>query len=280
MVDVADAVRSAWTGEPPSTLLALIQGGPVVWDEMRTALGALGTEAAASHPLSSIRWHAPIPRPRKYVLCLGRNYAEHVKEGARAAGREAEIPKAPVFFTKAPTAVNGPFDDVPWPAAVTAMLDYEAELGAVIGVGGIDIERASAHAHVFGYTVVNDITGRDVQRAHMQWFKGKSLDGTCPIGPCVVTADEFGDPQAKRITLRVNGVTKQDGTTADMLFPVDVTIEWLSRGMTLEPGDIIATGTPDGVGMGRTPPEYLADGDVVETEIEGIGTMRNRIVRV
>ena len=277
MLDVADAVREVWTGEPPSTLLALIRGGPSVWDRMQTAIEESGR---GGHPLSSVRWHAPIPRPPKNVLCLGRNYAEHIREGARAAGREAELPKAPVFFTKAPTSVNGPFDDVPWHAAVTDMLDYEAELGVVIGVGGINIDRSRAPAHVFGYTVMNDITGRDVQRLHMQWFKGKSLDGSCPIGPCVVTADEFGNAQAKRIRLRVNGVTKQDGSTADMIFPIDSTIEWLSRGMTLEPGDLIATGTPDGVGMGRTPPEYLADGDVVETEIEGIGTMRNRIVRV
>jgi 2-keto-4-pentenoate hydratase/2-oxohepta-3-ene-1,7-dioic acid hydratase in catechol pathway len=278
MIDAADAVRARWDGEPPTTLLALVQGGPSVWDRMRQTLDA--SPEHNGHPLPSIRWHAPIPRPRKNVLCLGRNYAEHIREGARAAGREAELPKAPVFFTKAPTAVNGPFDDVPWHTEVTSLLDYEAELGVVIGLGGINIERDQALAHVFGYTVMNDITGRDVQRLHMQWFKGKSLDGSCPIGPCVVTPDEFGDPQRKRITLRVNGVTKQDGTTADMIFPIDTTIEWLSRGMTLEPGDLIATGTPDGVGMGRTPPEYLADGDVVETEIEGIGTMRNRIVRV
>jgi 2-keto-4-pentenoate hydratase/2-oxohepta-3-ene-1,7-dioic acid hydratase in catechol pathway len=278
MIDVASAVGTRWPGEPPATLLALVEAGPAAWQHLRGAIEAPGS--GDGYPLSSVRWHAPIPRPRKNVLCLGRNYAEHVKEGARAAGREAEIPKAPVFFTKAPTAVNGPFDDVPWHHTVTSMLDYEAELGVVIGIGGINIERSRAHAHVFGYTVMNDITGRDVQRLHMQWFKGKSLDGSCPIGPCVVTADEFGDPQAKRITLRVNGVTRQDGSTADMIFPVDTTIEWLSRGMTLEPGDLIATGTPDGVGMGRTPPEYLAEGDVVETEIEGIGTMRNRIVRV
>jgi 2-keto-4-pentenoate hydratase/2-oxohepta-3-ene-1,7-dioic acid hydratase in catechol pathway len=134
--------------------------------------------------------------------------------------------------------------------------------------------------HVFGYTIINDISARDLQLRHMQWFKGKSLDGFCPMGPVVVTSDEFGNPQTKRISLRVNGNVKQDSTTADMIFPVDVTLEFLSRGMTLEAGDIIATGTPEGVGLGRTPPEYLNDGDVVETEIQDIGVMKNRIKKV
>jgi 2-keto-4-pentenoate hydratase/2-oxohepta-3-ene-1,7-dioic acid hydratase in catechol pathway len=156
-------------------------------------------------------------------------------------------------------------------------VDWEVELGVVIGKSGRNIARADALAHVFGYTVINDLSARDLQQAHMQWFKGKSLDGFCPMGPVVVTADEFGDPQTKRLQLRVNGVTKQDGHTANMIFPVDVIIEWLSKGLTLEPGDVIATGTPEGVGMGRTPKEFLQNGDVVETEVEGIGILRNRI---
>jgi 2-keto-4-pentenoate hydratase/2-oxohepta-3-ene-1,7-dioic acid hydratase in catechol pathway len=131
---------------------------------------------------------------------------------------------------------------------------------------------------VFGYTIINDVSARDVQLRHMQWFKGKSLDGFCPMGPVVVTPDEFGDPHNKRISLRVNDVVKQDASTADMIFTVEVILEFLSQGMTLDPGDVIATGTPEGVGLGRTPPEYLRDGDVVETEIEGIGVLRNRIV--
>jgi 2-keto-4-pentenoate hydratase/2-oxohepta-3-ene-1,7-dioic acid hydratase in catechol pathway len=131
---------------------------------------------------------------------------------------------------------------------------------------------------VFGYTVINDLSARDLQQQHMQWFKGKSLDGFCPMGPVVVTDDEFGDPQAKRLLLRVNGVTKQDASTSAMIFPLAVIIEWLSKGLTLEAGDVIATGTPEGVGMGRTPPEFLNNGDIVETEVEGIGVLRNRIV--
>jgi 2-keto-4-pentenoate hydratase/2-oxohepta-3-ene-1,7-dioic acid hydratase in catechol pathway len=244
------------------------------------AAGERRSPGAASYPLSEIRWHAPIPQPAKNIFCVGRNYAAHVKEGAAAYNREAKLPEVPVFFTKAPTTVRGPFDDLPRHGGVTEQLDWEVELAVIIGRTGRNISRADALSHVFGYTVLNDITARDLQQRHTQWFKGKSLDGSCPMGPVVVTADEFGDPQAKRVSLRVNGVTKQDATTADMIFPVATIIEWLSKGLTLEPGDIIATGTPEGVGMGRTPQEWLLTGDIVETEVEGIGVMRNRIADI
>jgi 2-keto-4-pentenoate hydratase/2-oxohepta-3-ene-1,7-dioic acid hydratase in catechol pathway len=185
-----------------------------------------------------------------------------------------------VFFTKAPNSVTGPFDDIPYDATLTQQVDWEAELGAILGTGGRDIRKSDALRHVFGYTIVNDVTARDLQKAHFQFFKGKSLDAFCPIGPIVVTADEFGDPQHKLVSCRVNGVVKQQQSTSEMLFPVDAIIETLSRGLTLEPGDIIATGTPEGVGFGRTPPEFLQDGDVMETEVEGIGVMRNIIRRI
>ena len=188
-----------------------------------------------------------------------------------------KLPTVPVIFTKASTTVTGPFDDIVVDRGVTQQVDWEVELGVVIGAAGRSISRSDALRHVFGYTVINDLSARDLQQQHMQWFKGKSLDGFCPMGPVVVTADEFGDPQTKRLQLRVNGATKQDSSTAHMIFPVDVIIESLSKGMTLDAGDVIATGTPEGVGMGRTPQEFLNDGDVVETEVEGIGTMRNRI---
>jgi 2-keto-4-pentenoate hydratase/2-oxohepta-3-ene-1,7-dioic acid hydratase in catechol pathway len=236
--------------------------------------------AAAVHDGAEVHWHAPIPRPTKNILCLGLNYFSHVVETAKPLDKAPKRPEVPIFFTKAPTTANGPFDAIAWDRAITEQLDYEAELGVIVGVGGKNLTRARALEHVFGYTVINDVSARDVQFRHKQWFKGKSLDGFCPMGPVVVTADEFGDPQQKRITLRVNGETRQDATTADMIFPVDVTLEYLSQGMTLEPGDIIATGTPDGVGLGRVPPLYLQHGDVVETEIEGIGTLRNRVARV
>jgi 2-keto-4-pentenoate hydratase/2-oxohepta-3-ene-1,7-dioic acid hydratase in catechol pathway len=277
IVDLQAAVASRWPGDAPATLLALIQQGPDAWNRARDLAASGFSRAAVAHALSEIRWHAPIPRPAKNIFCVGRNYAAHVKEGAAAYNREVKLPDVPVFFTKAPTTVNGPFDDVPRHAGVSGQLDWEAELGVVIGRASRNISKGDALAHVFGYTVINDFTARDLQQRHAQWFKGKSLDGSCPIGPIVVTADEFGDPQVKRVSLRVNGVTKQAATTADMIFPVDTIIEWLSKGLTLEPGDIIATGTPEGVGMGRTPQEWLDDGDVVETEIEGIGVMRNRV---
>jgi 2-keto-4-pentenoate hydratase/2-oxohepta-3-ene-1,7-dioic acid hydratase in catechol pathway len=269
------AVRARQIVEVTSaaSLLALIQQGPDGWARAAEAAAA----APVSHPLSAIRWHSPIPRPLKNIFCLGLNYAAHALESAKARGRTPELPKAPVFFTKAPTTMNGPFEEIPVDRSVTDQVDWEVELGVIIGTAGKNISRANALQHVFGYTVINDISARELQATHMQWFKGKSLDGTCPMGPVIVTADEFGDPQTKRLQCRVNGVTKQDGHTSDMIFPVDVTLEWLTRGLTIEPGDIIATGTPAGVGIGRTPPEFLVTGDVVETEVEGIGMMRNTI---
>ena len=273
LVDFAALAGGRWPGTVPSTLLALIQQGPDAWQRAGELAGGDGP----SHAASEVRWHAPIPRPLKNVFCVGRNYAAHVREGAAAMKHDAKLPEVPVFFTKAPTAVNGPFDDVPRHRGVMEQMDWEVELGVIIGHAGRNIARADARGHVFGYTVINDITARDLQQRHTQWFKGKSLDGSCPMGPLVVTADELGDPQATRVSLRVNGVTKQDASTADMIFPVDTIIEWLSKGLTLEPGDIIATGTPEGVGMGRTPQEWLQDGDVVESEVAGIGVMRNRV---
>ena len=268
IVDFAAAAAGRWPGDPPFTLLGLIQQGPDAWNRARELADARPTPAYAP---DQVRWHAPIPRPLKNVFCVGRNYAAHVREGAAAHKQEAKLPEVPVFFTKAPTTVTGPFDEVPRHRGVTDQMDWEVELGVIIGRSGRNIARSDALAHVFGYTVINDITARDLQQKHTQWFKGKSLDGSCPMGPVVVTADEFGDPQDTRVSLRVNGVTKQDATTADMIFPVVTIIEWLSKGLTLEPGDIIATGTPEGVGMGRTPQEWLQDGDVIETEVEGIG---------
>jgi len=269
---------SAAPGAPrlPESLLELIHQGPAAWRRLSDFL----TKAVSSgrkYRQSDIRWHAPIPRPSKNVFCVGRNFLGHIEEGARAQGRAVKLPDAPIFFTKAPTSVIGPFDDIPWDRSVTQQVDWEVELGAILGVAGRNIPRSAALEHVFGYTVINDVSARDVQKNHFQFFKGKSLDGFCPIGPVVVTADEFGDPHARQLTLRVNGVIKQSGNTRDMIYPLDTLIESLSHGLTLEAGDILACGTPDGCGFARTPPEFLQDGDIMETEVEGIGTMRNRI---
>jgi 2-keto-4-pentenoate hydratase/2-oxohepta-3-ene-1,7-dioic acid hydratase in catechol pathway len=257
------------------SLLALIHAGPDAWRRTAASRTASSAKSFASR---DVRWHSPIPRPSKNVFCLGRNYADHVKEAARARGQEFKLPTHPVFFTKAPTTVVGPYDDIVWDRRLTQQVDWEAELGVIIGVGGKNIPRDKAMDHVFGYTVINDVSARDLQSAHVQFFKGKSLDTFCPMGPVIVTADEFGDPQRKTVMLRVNGVEKQNGNTADMIFPIDQTIEVLSSGCTIEPGDIISTGTPEGVGMGRTPQEWLKVGDEMETEVEGIGILRNKVV--
>jgi len=251
------------------------------------ALFAAGGEAgrlAARHagpdrPLAEGALAAPIPVPRRNIFCVGLNYLEHARESAAARGRPLVLPQRPVFFTKATTSVNGPFADIPLDPRVTGQLDWEVELGVVIGPGGRNISRENAMAHVFGYTVINDVSARDVQSGHGgQFFKGKSLDGTCPMGPWIVTRDEVPDPHRLPLRCRVNGVTKQDASTADFIFDIPSLIEWLSLGLTLLPGDILATGTPCGVGFARTPPEFLQPGDVVECEIDGIGAIRNRVI--
>ena len=285
--DVTDVGSlSSVAGAPPlpSSLLELIHQGPDAWrlvaDFLGTALSALSSRSQHSHtyPLMEIQLHAPIPRPTKNVFCVGRNYLSHIEEGARTRGKEVKVSSVPVFFTKPPTSVIGPHDDIPWDRSVTQQVDWEVELGVIMGLGGRNIPRSAALDHIFGYTVVNDVSARDLQSNHVQFFKGKSLDGFCPMGPVVVTADQFPDPQATLLTLRVNGIVKQNGNTRDMIFPIDHLIESLSHGLTLEAGDILATGTPDGVGFARTPPEFLQVGDIMETEVEGIGMMRNRIV--
>ena len=239
------------------------------------------SEAEALIPFNSHNLYPPIPRPLKNVLCLGRNYAEHAAESTRAFGEAPPVdkPDFPAIFTKAPTAITGPYSDIPYDPNVSTQIDWEGELAVVIGKAGKNIRRNDAMEYVFGYTVLNDISARDIQKRHGgQFFKGKSLDGSCPIGPWIVTADEIPDPHNLEITVRVNGEVKQHDNTRSMLFTIPEIIEHLSLGMTLEPGDIVATGTPAGVGHARTPPEFLRPGDTVEVEIEKIGTIRNRIV--
>jgi 2-keto-4-pentenoate hydratase/2-oxohepta-3-ene-1,7-dioic acid hydratase in catechol pathway len=236
------------------------------------------SEIGAVHNLSEIQLAAPIPRPRKNLMCLGWNYADHAKETALIRGQETKAPEYPVFFTKAPTTVNSPYGNIIIDPQVSVEIDWEVELAVIIGNGGKNISEEDALSHIFGYTVLNDVTARDLQSRHKQFFKGKSIDGYCPMGPWIVTADEIKDPQHLDVKLRVNGIIKQDGNTSMMVFPIRSIIAFLSLGMTLEPGDIIATGTPSGVGFARNPPEFLIAGDVMETEVEGIGVLRNVIV--
>ncbi len=230
----------------------------------------------AALPLGEVRLLAPVA-PHKNVFCVGRNYMGHAEEVARARGVALNLPKVPTFFTKAPTAIVNPGDDIHLSPEISHEYDWEAELAVVIGTRCRDVPEADALSVIFGYTALNDVTARDIQKDHQQWFKGKSLDETCPIGPWIVSADAIADPQTLDIALRVDGETKQHSNTKEMIFSVRQIIASLSRGMTLEPGDVIATGTPDGVGMARTPPEFLYDGAAMEVEIAGIGILRNTV---
>ena len=276
-------------GPRPQTMLDVIRMGPDFWQLVRDCLEAAerrraedpeGWRLLASQgvvmPLEDLqrrggRLVAPIPRPAKNVVCLGRNYREHAEE------RDEEIPTAPIFFTKAPTCIIGPGQAIQYPSA-TQMLDYEGELAVILGRGGRQIPKEKALEHVFGYTIMNDVTARDVQRQHLQWFRGKSLDTFGPMGPWIVTADELPDPQALRIRTWVNGELRQDAPTSQMIFSVAEIIAWLSDGMTLEPGDIISTGTPAGVGEKAGQATFLQRGDVIRVEVEGIGHLENPVV--
>ena len=220
---------------------------------------------------------APIPWPRKNAVMLGINYREHVDEGARARSLEIKYPEWPVFFTKPATSVIGPNGKVVR-HKVTDKLDWEVELAVIIGKKGRNIPKDKAYDYIFGYTVCLDMTARELQRLHGQWFKGKSLDTFCPLGPWIVHKSALPDPQKVRLICRVNGDVMQDGNTRDMIFDIPTIIESLSGGLTLEPGDIISTGTPSGVGFARVPPVYLKPGDKVEGEIEGIGILQVEIV--
>ncbi len=244
------------------------------------ALRAAQTAPGARLPLSSVKLLAPIPRPRKNIFAVGKNYHEHAKEfeksGFDATGGNA-IPDLPIFFTKAATSVSAPGEPIPSYLDYTNSTDYEGELTVVIGTAGRGIKKADALKHVFGYTIINDATARTLQSAHKQWFLGKSLDGYCPMGPALVTADEVPDLGKLRLLTRVNGELRQDASVADLIFDVPTIIEALSAVMTLEPGDLIATGTSVGVGIGFKPPKFLKKGDVVAITIEPIGTLENPV---
>lgn len=279
VVDVHDLSREA--GLDPfqgSVLDVVLAGGEklAAVHDVLTRTENRSSVRSASLPLDRVDIRAPLDPPIGNVIAIGRNYPEHAAESARALGREVE---RPTVFTKAQTSIVGPHDDVVVDSNATSQPDWEAELGVVIGRRGLNVPVKSGLDYVFGYTVINDVSARDVQFGWGgQFFKGKSLDTFCPMGPWIVTKDEVPDPQRLRVTLRVNGVTKQDASTADMIFPVAEIVSQLSLGMTLLPGMIIATGTPSGVGFAREPKEFLQNGDLMETEVVGVGSLRNRIV--
>ncbi|MEJ5989630.1 fumarylacetoacetate hydrolase family protein [Ramlibacter sp. PS3R-8] len=239
------------------------------------ALPAVGKAIA----IDQVKLTAPIPRPRRNVFCVGKNYFAHAKEFAgsgfdSSAKSGGDIPSAPIIFSKVPESVTGPTDPILFPAEVSTAIDYEAELTVVIGKGGKGIKAADAMKHVWGYTIINDVTARDWQGKHSQWLLGKSFDTFCPMGPWLVSADEV-DGQNTDVKCWVNGELRQDANTKDFIFDIPTLIECISAGITLYPGDLIATGTPAGVGIGYKPPKYLVRGDVVRIEIAGIGTIEN-----
>lgn len=229
--------------------------------------------------MSEVRLLAPIHRPRRNLWCVGRNYRAHAAEllGSVFKANDNDIAAWPIVSTKTPETVVGPFDDMDLAGDVTESVDYEAELAVIIGRGGKNIAKADAMSHVFGYTIVNDVTARDIQMRHQQWDLGKSLDTFCPMGPYLVTADEF-DGARTQVKCWVNDELRQEGLTQNLIFDIPTLIETISRGITLMPGDVIATGTPAGVGMGMQPPRYLRVGDVVRIEVEGLGSIENRFV--
>ena len=290
VIDLAEVNRRYLKGSNPSylkSMQAFIEAGAKALQVARKAEKYIAMNSGddqkklartgALLKLGQAKIMSPIPWPRKNVVMLGINYREHVDEGARARSLEIKYPEWPVFFTKPATTVIGHRGKVIHHKA-TDRLDWEVELAVVLGKKGRDIPKEKAYDYVFGYTICLDMTARDLQRKHGQWFKGKSLDTYCPIGPWIVHKSALPDPQQLRLICRVNGDVMQDGNTRDMIFDIPTTIESLSSGMTLEPGEIISTGTPSGVGFARVPPVFLKPGDKIEGEVERIGTLHVEIV--
>jgi 2-keto-4-pentenoate hydratase/2-oxohepta-3-ene-1,7-dioic acid hydratase in catechol pathway len=256
-------------GAPVSDINGLFRGGKVAASGQKIAL-------------SAVKLRAPVPLPQRNIMCVGKNYHEHAKEfsasgfDSSSTGAADAIPTAPIIFTKVPQSVIGPDEPILYPTGVSEQLDYEAELAVIIGKGGRGIAKEDALKHVWGYTIVNDVTARDLQARHKQWFLGKSMDTFAPMGPWCVTADEV-DLATAGIRCWVNGELRQDAKIADLIFDVPTLISTISAGITLMPGDIIATGTPAGVGIGFKPPKFLKQGDLIAMEVDGIGRLSNPV---
>jgi len=252
-----------------ATVDDLIAAGPAGWEVARAAADAA---LDRGEPLQPGMLDAPLKAPPK-IACVGLNYHDHCRETGMAA------PERPLIFAKFASSLVGPEHPIDWPDGLTEQVDWEAELAVVIGRRLRSVAVDEALAGIFGYTAANDVSARDLQFADQQWVRAKSIDTFCPVGPVIVTPDEFGDPQAKRVISRVNGKTMQDSSTAEMIFGVAEVVSFLSHACTLEPGDLILTGTPWGVGGFRSPRVFLRDGDVVEVEVEGIGVLTNPVGR-
>ncbi len=268
-----DSVAVCREGEEAYTaVLELVASG--------AGAAAWSGQARRRVPVADVKMLSPIPAPLRDIFCVGKNYYEHAKEfhdsGFDSSGKEA-TPSAPIIFTKATTSVVGPGDTVRASLDPTKTVDYEGELGVVIGKRAFGVAKADAYDYVFGYVVINDVTSRELQRKHNQWVIGKGIDTFCPMGPWLVTADEVGDVDALQLTTTVNGEPRQSACVRDLIFDIPTLIETMSATMTLLPGDIIATGTPVGVGIGFSPPKYLVPGDVVDVSITGLGELSNPI---
>tara|TARA_Y100000588_G_scaffold147595_1_gene161503 strand:- start:70 stop:945 length:876 start_codon:yes stop_codon:yes gene_type:complete len=253
-------------------------------DLMQVQIDGPGLDPCGPHfDLVDVKFLPPIAKPSKNILCIGKNYVEHAKEFARSGfdrsgkSEEKDIPEAPIIFSKAPCSMIGAHEDIRPPWDITSKVDYEGELGVVIGSGGRSISRERAYDHVWGYTVINDVTARDLQSVHKQWLLGKSIDTFCPIGPWIVSADEL-DPDNLDLKCWVNDELRQDANTGDLIFDIPAIIEAISASMSLSPGDIIATGTPAGVGIGYDPPLFLKPRDCIRIAISGIGEIENIVV--
>jgi 2-keto-4-pentenoate hydratase/2-oxohepta-3-ene-1,7-dioic acid hydratase in catechol pathway len=264
-------------GEPVADIVDLIRR----YDDLKSRLAGIGKEGDAID-LSAVELEAPIPRPARNVMCVGKNYFDHAHEFSRSGfdssskDRSDAIPEVPIIFTKVPESVVADGADIRYPEGISDSIDYEAELAVVIGTGGRGISKEQAYGHVWGYTIINDVTARDIQGRHKQWFLGKSFDTFCPMGPWIVTADEL-DPASLAVRCWVNDELRQNANTSDLIFDIPTLIATISAGITLQPGDVIATGTPAGVGIGFNPPKYLKRGDRVTIEIEGIGRLANTL---
>lgn len=280
VVDAA-SLGEAYGEAIPDSMLGLIDAGCPGLAALSALIAKVGTvlPIGTATALANVTLLAPIPRPRKNIFGIGLNYLDHVAESAAALDTDAALPKQRVIFSKPPTSVIGPNDPIAHNKKITQQMDWEVELGVVIGTTARRVARSNALNHVFGYTVLIDVSARDCRRAG-QWIYSKGQDTFCPMGPYIVTSDEIPDPQTLDLWLTLNGVEKQRSNTALMLFKVDEMIADLCQGITLEPGDIIASGTPAGVGAGRTPQEWMWPGDVVVATVEGIGTLRHAIVDV
>lgn len=273
VVDLRSAYqqRSPDGPHPPKDMLTLIQGDLDSWETLRqTAAWAEANEVSESYPLSGVKLSMPITNPSK-IICVGLNYMDHCVE------QNIDVPKSPVLFVKFPSSLIGHEEPITWPGEISSQVDYEAELAVIIGREARNVSADRAYDYIAGYSILNDISARDVQFGDQQWVRGKSFDTFCPMGPFIVTPDELGDPMNLPIKLRLNGETMQDSNTREMIFKLPYLIEFITKTCTLLPGDVISTGTPAGVGIFREPKVLLKPGDLLEVEIEGLGLLRNPV---